>query len=427
MSQNPSRGILTELPNGLKVATHAMPQAKSLYVGIWVNAGARDERDSETGIAHMLEHLAFKGTKRRSARDIATEVENVGGYMNAHTNREETAYHLRLLPEHLGMGIDILADILTEPTMPEEEIERERGVIIQEIGQSLDDPEDILQDLFARAAYGEHTLGRPILGSVDSVKGFSRGNLKGFMERHYGASRMLVVASGAVDHEDFVRRVEAKLGGLQSAENADRITPKWQGGRLIETRDLEQMHIMVGLPCFGAQDERRYALSLFSALLGGGMSSRLFQEVREKRGLCYGIGSGVLFYSDTGHLIIGSGTSADQANEMLEVTAAQIVDLIDGTSAEELDRVKTQVRSSMVMSRESVQRCGESLAGQILMFGEPSDDTDLLNKIAAVELADIQAVATDLIGGPPAIAAIGPKADIMSNETFSGLLNKGRV
>ncbi|WP_025772268.1 M16 family metallopeptidase [Thioalkalivibrio sp. HK1] len=428
MTNAPSRGILTELPNGLKVATHPMPHAKSLFVGVWVNAGARDERDSEAGIAHMLEHIAFKGTKSRTARDIAIEVENVGGDMNAHTGREETAYHMRLLPEHLDMGIDILADILTNPTMPEDEIERERGVIIQEIGQALDEPDDLLHDLFARAAYGEHTLGRPILGSVDNIKAFSRDDLTGFMNRHYGSGQMLVVASGAVDHEDFVRRVEAKLGGLENAENAERITPKWHGGRSIEARDhLEQMHILVGLPAFGAYDERRYALSLFSTILGGGMSSRLFQEVREKRGLCYTIFSYPDLYSDSGHFSIYSGTSAEQVNEMLAVTAEQIVDLADGVSADELERVKTQVRSSMVMSRESVQACGRSLAGQILRLGEPQDDSEILNKYAAVSLADIKSIAADLInGGPPTIAAIGPKADIMSNETFADLLTKGK-
>ncbi|MBF2760239.1 MAG: insulinase family protein [Ectothiorhodospiraceae bacterium AqS1] len=425
---SPSRGILTELPNGLKVATRSMPQAKSLFVGIWVNAGARDERDSETGIAHMLEHMAFKGTKSRTARDIAIEVEGVGGFMNAHTNREETAYHMRLLPEHLDMGLDILTDILTNPTMPEDEIERERGVIIQEIGQSLDEPDDLLHDLFACAAYGEHTLGRPILGSVDNIKTFSRDDLTGFMNRHYGAGQMLVVASGAVDHEDFVRRVDAKLGGLKNAENAERITPKWQGGRCIETRDhLEQMHILVGLPAFGVRDERRYALSLFSEMLGGGMSSRLFQEVREKRGLCYAIFSYPNLYSDSGHFSIYAGTSAEQVNEMLAVTAEQIADLVDSVSIDELERVKTQVRSSMVMSRESVRSCGKSLAGQILQIGEPQDDSEILEKVAAVQLADIKAVAADLInGGPPTIAAIGPEADIMSNETFADLLTKGK-
>jgi len=417
-----SRGILTELDSGLKVATRALPQAQSLSVGIWVNAGARDERDSETGIAHMLEHMAFKGTKRRSALDIATEVENVGGYMNAHTSREETAYYLRLLPEYLDMGIDILADILTEPSMPDEEIERERGVIIQEIGQSLDTPDDIVFDMFAKASYGTHTLGRPILGSVDSVSGFSRDNLKGFMARHYGAGQMLVTGSGAVDHDDFVRRVETRLSGLETAEHAIRSAPEWLGGRHVETRDLEQTHLVIGLPSFGAEDDRRYALMLLSTLFGGGMSSRLFQEVREKRGLCYSIFSFASMYSDSGHFGIYAGTSAAQANEMLSVTASQLADLAADVSADELDRAKAQLRASLVMARESVAGCGDSLARQIMMFGEPQDDTEILDRISSVSAQEVSEVAADLIaGGQPVIAAIGPEAEIMSNEDLAGI------
>jgi len=417
-----SRGILTELDSGLKVATRALPQAQSLSVGIWVNAGARDERDSETGIAHMLEHMAFKGTKRRSALDIATEVENVGGYMNAHTSREETAYYLRLLPEYLDMGIDILADILTEPSMPDEEIERERGVIIQEIGQSLDTPDDIVFDMFAKASYGTHTLGRPILGSVDSVSGFSRDNLKGFMARHYGAGQMLVTGSGAVDHDDFVRRVETRLSGLETAEHAIRSAPEWLGGRHVETRDLEQTHLVIGLPSFGAEDDRRYALMLLSTLFGGGMSSRLFQEVREKRGLCYSIFSFASMYSDSGHFGIYAGTSAAQANEMLSVTASQLADLAADVSADELDRAKAQLRASLVMARESVAGCGDSLARQIMMFGEPQDDAEILDRISSVSAQEVSEVAADLIaGGQPVIAAIGPEAEIMSNEDLAGI------
>jgi len=417
-----TRGLLTELDSGLKVATRAMPQAQSLSVGIWVNAGARDERDSETGIAHMLEHMAFKGTKRRSALDIATEVENVGGYMNAHTSREETAYYLRLLPEYLDMGIDILADILTEPTMPDEEIERERGVIIQEIGQSLDTPDDIVFDMFASASYGEHTLGRPILGSVDSVSGFSRDDLSGFMTRHYGAGQMLVTCSGAVEHDDFVRRVDRRLAGLKPAEQTRRSAPEWLGGREVETRDLEQTHLVIGLPSFGARDDRRYALMLLSTLFGGGMSSRLFQEVREKRGLCYSIFSFASMYSDSGHFGIYAGTSAAQANEMLSVTASQLAELAASVKTDELDRAKAQLRASLVMARESVAGCGDSLARQIMMFGAPQDDTQLLERIAAVTAADVSAVASDLIGGgQPVIAAIGPEADIMSNEHLAAI------
>ena len=421
-----TRGELTTLGGGLRVASRTLPQAQSLSVGIWINAGARDEHDSEMGIAHMLEHMAFKGTKRRSARDIATEVENVGGYMNAHTSREETAYYLRLLPEYLDMGIDILADILTEPTMPDEEIERERGVIIQEIGQSQDTPDDIVFDMFARASYGDHTLGRPILGSVDSVSGFSRDNLRGFMSRHYGAGQMLVTASGAVAHDDFVRRVEARLGDVAGATDTRRTAPIWQGGRHIEVRDLEQTHLVVGLPSFGARDDRRFALLVLSTLFGGGMSSRLFQEVREKRGLCYSIFSFASMYSDSGHFGVYAGTSAEQADEMLTVTAQQLADLAAGVGEAELNRAKAQLRASLVMARESVSGCGDALARQIMLFGAPVDDSDLLEQIAAVDAEAVRAVAADLIGGGrPAIAAIGPQSAVMENEELLARLLGG--
>jgi processing peptidase subunit beta len=421
-----SRGELTTLPAGLRVASRSLAQAQSLSVGIWVNAGARDERDSETGIAHMLEHMAFKGTKRRSALDIATEVENVGGYMNAHTSREETAYYLRLLPEYLDMGIDILADILTEPTMPDEEIERERGVIIQEIGQSQDTPDDIVFDMFAAACYGEHTLGRPILGSIDSVSGFSRANLRGFMSRHYGAGQMLVTASGAVAHDDFVKRVEQRLGHLASAEETHRMSPSWQAGRHIEVRDLEQTHLVIGLPSFGARDDRRFAMMVLSTLFGGGMSSRLFQEVREKRGLCYSIFSFASMYSDSGHFGVYAGTSADRANEMLTVTAQQLAELAMGASEEEVSRAKAQLRASLVMARESVSGCGDALARQIMLFGAPVDDSDLLEQIAAVDAEAVRGVAADLVtGGQPAIAARGPQSSIMQTDALSGILAGG--
>ena len=421
-----SRGSLTTLSTGLLVASPSLTQAQSISVGIWVNAGARDERDNEMGIAHMLEHMAFKGTKRRSARDIATEVENVGGYMNAHTSREETAYYLRLLPEYLDMGIDILADILTEPTMPDDEIERERGVIIQEIGQSQDTPDDIVFDMFAGASYGDHTLGRPILGSIDSVSGFSRDNLRGFMSRHYGAGQMLVTASGAIEHDDFVKHVEQRLGHLATAEDTRRATPNWQGGRHVEARDLEQTHLVIGLPSFGARDDRRFALMVLSTLFGGGMSSRLFQEVREKRGLCYSIFSFASLYSDSGHFGVYAGTSAEQADEMLTVTAQQLADLASGAGVEEVDRAKAQIRASLVMARESVSGCGDALARQIMLFGAPVDDAELLDQIAAVDAEAVRNVAADLIGGgTPAVAAIGPQSSIMENARLSDLLAGG--
>ena len=414
---------VTKLSSGLRVATRSMQHVNSLSVGIWVMAGARDETDSETGIAHMLEHMAFKGTKNRSARDIATEVENVGGYMNAHTSREETAYYLRLLPEYLDMGIDILSDILTEPTMPEDEIERERGVIIQEIGQSQDTPDDVVFDMFADAAYGGHGLGRPILGSVESVGRFGRGDLRGFMDRYYGAGQMLAVAAGAVEHDSFVKKIEDRLGGLAPASMTQRAAPAWQGGRRVEQRDLEQSHIVVGLPSFGARDPRRYAMMVLSTLFGGGMSSRLFQEVREKRGLCYSIFSFASMYGDSGHFGIYAGTSADQVNEMLSVTAAELADLAGGVGAEELARAKAQLRASLVMARESVAGSGEALARHVTLFGAPIDDADVLDGIETIDAQMVSAVAAEMVQTrAPVVAAIGPQGDVMENARLADLL-----
>lgn len=414
---------LSTLGNGLRVATRHMPHATSVSIGIWVKAGARDEQTSEQGIAHMLEHMAFKGTSQRDAEAIATEVEDVGGYMNAHTSREETAYYLRILPENLALGVDILADILTDSTLPEIEIERERGVIIQEIGQSVDTPDDLVFDLFARASYAEHKLGRPILGTIDSVSSFQQSDLRGFMDRHYGAGQMLVCAAGAVDHDDLVRRIEDRLGSLKSATDTNRLTPKWSAGREIVQRDLEQTHVVLGLPAIAASDKDRFALMAMSTLLGGGMSSRLFQQVREKRGLCYSIFSFASMQSDCGNFAIYAGTSANQVDEMLGVVCAELRDVANSVNGEEVARAKAQLRASLLMARESVASCTDALARQITLFDKPSDDAALLAAIDDVDAAKVSAVAQRLIaGGGPALAAVGPSVEMMSNEALAARL-----
>ena len=419
-----SIGQLSVLDNGLRVASREMPAANTISIGIWVNAGARDETEFEQGIAHMLEHMAFKGTRSRDAQQIATEVEDVGGYMNAHTSREETAYYLRLLPEHLDMGIDILADILTESTLPPEEIERERGVIIQEIGQSIDTPDDLVFDLFADAAHRGHTLGRPILGTVDSVSGFSRDDLDGFMSRFYGAGQMLVCAAGAVDHEGLVRRIDARLGSLKTATNTNRSLPQWNAGRHIVERDLEQAHIVFGLPAIAASDQDRFAMMALSTLYGGGMSSRLFQQVREQRGLCYSIFSFATMYSDNGHFAVYAGTSADQVDEMLRVCAGELAAIAGNVGADEVARAKAQLRASLLMGRESVAGCADALARQVNLFGRPSNDDDLLAAIDAVDEAAVSAVAARIIAnGGPALSAVGPAGPIMSNDALGTALS----
>ena len=419
-----SKGNLTTLDNGLRVASREMPSAQTISIGIWVNAGARDEAENEQGIAHMLEHMAFKGTTSRDAQQIATEVEDVGGYMNAHTSREETAYYLRLLPENLDMGIDILADILTGSTLPPDEIERERGVIIQEIGQSLDTPDDLVFDLFADAAHNGHTLGRPILGTIDSVSSFSRDDLASFMSRFYGAGQMLVCAAGAVNHENLVRRIADRLGALKTANDSARLAPAWNAGRNIVERDLEQTHVVFGLPAITAHDKDRFAMLALSTLYGGGMSSRLFQQVREQRGLCYSIFSFATMYSDSGHFAVYAGTSADQVDEMLAVSAGELASIAAKVSADEVARAKAQLRASLLMGRESVASCADALARQINLFGKPSDDKDLLDAIDAVDEAAVSAVAARIISqGGPAVAAVGPKGPIMSNDQLAMALS----
>ncbi len=415
-----TQATLSTLANGLRIATRHMPQATSVSVGIWVKVGARDEREAEQGIAHMLEHMAFKGTKRRDAQAIATEVEDVGGYMNAHTSREETAYYLRLLPEHLSLGVDILADILTDSILPEIEIERERRVIIQEIGQSVDTPDDLVFDLFAKSAYIDHTLGRPILGTIDSVSNFDRCDIKAFLDRHYGAGQMVVCAAGAVTQDELVADIEGRLGGLQTASDALRHNPPWSSGRQIVKRDLEQTHVVLGLPGLAAKDDDRFALMALSILFGGGMSSKLFQQVREKRGLCYSIFSFASMQSDSGNFAIYAGTSAEQVDEMLGVVCDELNDVASGVSGAEVNRAKAQLRASLLMARESVSSCSEALARQIMLFGKPSDDYKLLAQIDDVTGESVSQLAARLISAaPPAIAAVGPSTRIMSNEALA--------
>jgi predicted Zn-dependent peptidase len=414
---------VSTLDNGLRIATRHMPHATTVSIGIWVNAGARDEQENEQGIAHMLEHMAFKGTSRRDAQMIAAEVEDVGGYMNAHTSREETAYYLRLLPEHVGLGVDILADILTESTLPQAEIERERGVIIQEIGQSLDTPDDLVFDLFARSCFDGHTLARPILGTVDSVSAFSQQDLRRFLDRHYGAGQMLVVAAGAVTHELVRGLIAHRLGHVRDAAAATRTAPVWQGGRQIVERPLEQAHVVFGLPANVTSMAERFALMGLSTLYGGGMSSRLFQQVREKRGLCYSIFSFASLNSDGGSFAVYAGTSAEQVDEMLTVSAAELAAVAKHVGDEEVARAKAQLRANLLMSRESVSACGDALARQMMLFGAPQPDEELLTAIEGLDGRSISAMAARLIvAGPPAMAVVGPPVGIMSNDDLAGRL-----
>lgn len=293
----------TTLNNGLRVVSDEMSNVETVTVGAWVDVGSRFETADENGLSHMLEHMAFKGTKRRTALDIAEEIENVGGYLNAYTSREHTTYYARLLKEDLELGVDMLGDILQHSTFIADELERERGVIIQEIGQAEDTPDDIVFDLMQSAAYPDQPMGRPILGTTELVNAYSRSDLMHYMSNHYKASTMAVVAAGNLDHDKFVNMVETHFSSLELKRDEAKIKTIYHGGETRIERDLEQVNLLFGFDGIQFDDPDYYTSQIMSMIFGGGMSSRLFQEVREKRGLVYSIYSYMGSYVDGVHLV----------------------------------------------------------------------------------------------------------------------------
>jgi len=425
---SPSASV-SQRSSGLTIASTEMPYANSIAIGIWISAGSRDETDQEHGVAHMLEHMAFKGTQRRDAETIARQVEDIGGFINAHTSREETAYYIRLLPDHLDFALDLLVDILTSSTLPDEEIAREKGVIIQEIGQANDTPDDIVFDLFQGLCFPEHSAGRPILGTTESVTGFGRSDLSGFMDRYYGTSNMIISAAGQIQHEALLKRVDAIEASLtRKVSKPERGVPSWPQAtdqrQDVLVRDLEQTHLVFGWPAFSWGDPDRWSLLALSILYGGGMSSRLFQEVREKRGLCYSVFSFGQMLSDHGVFGVYAGTDAKDANELIRVSCGELATLSKNTLEEELARAKAQMRSSLLMGGESVMRVCESMPRQWIQYGELKDTASQLSAIDDIDVAAIEKVTNRLIMGDPVLAAIGDKRakSLMSADMMAALL-----
>ena len=402
---------ITRLDNGLRVATQVMPSVQTASVGVWIDAGARHERPEVNGVAHMLEHMAFKGTRRRSARVIAEEIENVGGQLNAYTSRENTAYYARVLADDLPLATDILADILQHSTFEPEELERERGVILQEIGQTLDTPDDLIFDLFQETAFPDQSLGRSILGPAEIVAGMTHDQLMGYMAEHYAPESMVLAAAGKVEHQrlvDLGNELFQKLPASSSrAKNVQ--AGRYASGDLRKLRDLEQVHLILGLPAFSYHDDDFYALQVLSAMLGGGMSSRLFQEIREKRGLAYSVFSFAACYQDTGVFGIYAGTGEEQTAELVPVLCDELTALIGNASDEELSRARAQLKASLMMGLESCFAQSEDIARQLLIFGRRIPQEETIAEIDAVDAAAIARVGQRLIeGNRLSLAAIGP-------------------
>ncbi|MCR9156575.1 MAG: insulinase family protein [Rhodobacteraceae bacterium] len=397
------------LPNGFRIVTEHMPGLESAAIGIWVTAGGRHERPEQNGIAHFLEHMAFKGTETRSALQIAEAIEDVGGYINAYTSREVTAYYARVLRSDVSLALDVVADILRNPVFDPKEIEVERHVILQEIGQAADTPDDIIFDWLQEKAYPDQPIGRTILGETDRVSGFSKDDLATFVSEHYGPDQMILSAAGAVDHDDVVKQAEALFGDMVSRPFLTADAARFHGGESRKVKDLEQAHLALAFESPGYRDPNFYAAQVYSVALGGGMSSRLFQEIREKRGLCYTIFAQTGAYSDTGMTTIYAGTSADEIKDLTNLTIDEMKRAADDMSPAEVARARAQMKAGLLMGLESPSSRTERLARMIQIWGEVPSLEDTVSRIDSVTTGDVRAFGEHLVRqAPAAMALYGP-------------------
>jgi len=399
---------ISTLGNGLRIATDRMDWVETASVGMWIGVGTRQEAPDVNGVAHLLEHMAFKGTKRRSARGIAEEIEAVGGSMNAQTSREQTAYFIKVLKGDLGLAVDILADILLHSTYDPTELARERAVILQELGQAEDTPDDVIFDRFQEAAFPDQALGRPVLGKAEIIERLPREALVDFRTRHYGAAAMVLAAAGNVDHDALVAAAGKSFAELLPAGDTSYETARYKGGEHRENQDLEQVHLAVGFPGVSFADPDYYASMVLATVLGGGMSSRLFQEIREQRGLAYGVSAYAAPYLDGGVFGVYAGTGEKETAELVQVLFEQLAGMRTPIEADELQRARTQMRAGILMSLESTGARMEALGSQLLIYGRPIPVEEMVRKIDAVSADDVAAVAKRIFAGRPTVAAMGP-------------------
>jgi predicted Zn-dependent peptidase len=416
---------VTTLKSGINVVTDTMPHLETASLGVWVASGSRDERLNEHGISHLLEHMAFKGTRRRSARQIAEEIEAVGGDLNAATSAETTAYYARVLKADVPLALDVLADILSDPTFDREELVREQSVIVQEIGAVADTPDDLIFEHLNAIAFPDQPLGRSILGTAKTVRSFHDGTLRDYLGRHYRAPDIVVAAAGAVDHAAVVADVEQRFASFTGPASPIAEPAKFGGGSHVEKRELEQVHIAMALPGVAVTDPTLYSLQAFTNILGGGMSSRLFQEARERRGLCYSIYSFHIPYSDTGMFGLYAGTDAADTSELMRVIVGEIAGTADTLSEPEIARSKAQMKAGLLMALESSGARIEQLARQMITRGRPMPLAELVEKVEAVTVETARAAGRALIArGKMATAVLGLGSGLESAAAIAESLTR---
>ena len=408
----------TVLPSGLRIVTEEIPGVRSAAYGIWVNVGSRDEGIKVAGASHFLEHLLFKGTKTRSALDISSSIEAVGGEMNAFTSKEYTCFYARVIDTDLPMAIDVISDLITSSVGRPEDVEAERKVVLEEISMRDDDPSDLVHELFGETFYGDTPLGRPILGSVDSIKSLSRNAIFNYYKKRYLPNDIVVAVAGNIKHQKVVDQVIAAMSrdgfldksrsdfNLRSNSTVRRAQKQSIG---LMNRKTEQAHLFLGMPGVARDDERRFAMGVLSAALGGGMSSRLFQEIREKRGLAYSVYSYAQQFAGSGFIGFYAGCNPSKATEVVSIIREVLHDVAgNGLTHEELERAKGAVRGTLVLSQEDTGSRMSRIGKSELVYGQIMTFDQILKAVADVSSSDIRALADGILHSTPTLAVVGP-------------------
>jgi predicted Zn-dependent peptidase len=419
---------VSRLTSGLRIVTHDMDHLESAALGVWVGAGSRFEADEEHGLSHLLEHMAFKGTRTRSATDIAEEIEAVGGEVNAATSVETTSYYARVLKDDVPLALDILSDILKNSVFDPVELGREQHVILQEIGAALDTPDDRVYDLFAESAFPEQPIGRSILGTPQTVKAAGPPMLESYLAHHYRGPSLVIAAAGAVDHDKLVGMAAEKFGDFSGVEGPSPIPATYRGGDARETRDLMETQIMLGFEGLPYSSSDFYAAQILASVIGGGMSSRLFQEVREKRGLCYSIYAFHWSFSDTGIFGVHAATGPEDVAKLMPVVVGELERAAEEITDKEIQRARAQLRAGLLMTLESPAARAGQMARQLLLFGRLIPVEELVARVEAITAEDIRDLAQRIFAGsPPTLSTVGPVKGMLDRdriaERFGARLN----
>jgi len=401
------------LPNGLRIVTETITYVQSVALGIWIGVGARDETDELRGISHAIEHMLFKGTERRNAQQIADEMDSVGGDINAFTSKEHTCYHVRVLSEYVPLAVDILSDMVLKSVVDPDELAREQNVILEEIKRRDDEPEDLVHDLFGETLWPTHVLGKPVIGTPETVSALRRGDLLDYMERRYTPDTIVVSAAGNLNHDELVAMIAQRFGdlkGVQSDWRTPELTPEFAPGYLYCKKPVEQVNVVMGVPACSQRSDDRYKLSILDCVLGGSMSSRLFQEIREKRGLAYSVGSYTQLYSEGGYFALYCGTGAETSEQVVDLMRQECKRILaENITEKELDRAKNQFRGSILMGQESMNSRMTRIGRNELVFDHVIPIEDVIAKVNAVTLADIASTAHDLFDRDAyAMTIVGP-------------------